>query len=191
MSTSAPAFIIVQPPGITLLMAPAALLTGSLGTAKAFAVGRVLTACTGAASVPLGGLLVWHRGVLATTVACGILAVHPGAVSAAHTVLLEPWLVLRCLIGALAVFDGDRLAGNTGRSVWRSRLVWGGAAFGFAGAVMVWAVLPVNAAAVLCLPQPRRLSRDLGGTVVGSPCRSCRSRCWPPAHSSGTRSWRN
>ena len=51
--------------------------------------------------------------------------------------LLEPWLVLFCLLGALAVFDGDRLAGS------RRRLVWGGVAFGFAGAVKVWAILPV------------------------------------------------
>jgi alpha-1,2-mannosyltransferase len=160
-------FVTVQPPGITLLMAPAALLAGSLGTAKALAVGRVLTACAGAASIPLGGLLVRHRGLLATTLACGILAVYPGALAAAHTVLLEPWLTLCCLIGALVVFDGDRLADDTGRSVWRSRLVWGGVAFGFGGAVKVWAVLPVIVIAVLCLPQPRRLMRYVGGVAVG------------------------
>lgn len=160
-------FITVQPPGITLLMAPAALLAGGLGTAKALALGRVLTACAGAASVPLGGLLVRHQGVLATTVACGILAVYPGAIAAAHTVLLEPWLVLCFLIGALVVFDGDRLADDTGRPVWRSRLVWGGVAFGFAGAVKVWAVLPVIVIAVLCLPRPRRLLRYLGRVAVG------------------------
>ena len=70
--------------------------------------------------MPLAGLLVRHRGLLAVTVACGILAVYPDSVQAAHTVLLEPWLVLFCLLGALAVFDGDRLASSR-------RLVWGGA----------------------------------------------------------------
>jgi len=67
--------------------------------------------------------------------ACGILAVYPSSIQSAHTVLLEPWLVLFCLAGAVAVFDGDGLTDN-GR-----RLAWGGAAFGFAGAIKVWAVV--------------------------------------------------
>ena len=41
-------------------------------------------------------------------VTCGTLAVYPDGLLAARTVLLEPWLVLFCLLGALAVFDGDR-----------------------------------------------------------------------------------
>ncbi len=38
---------------------------------------------------------------------------------------------LFCLVGALLVFDGDRL--TDGR-----RLVWGGVAIGFAAAVKLW-----------------------------------------------------
>ena len=143
-------FIIVQPPGIALLMSPVALLTKGLSTAQAMAVARVLTVLAGAASVPLTGLLVRHRGLLATTVACGIAAVYPPSIQSAHTVLLEPWLVLFCLAGAVAVFDGDRLTGST------RRLAWGGAAFGFAGAVKVWAVLPV--AVILLLSASKKLS---------------------------------
>jgi hypothetical protein len=80
---------------------------------------------------------VRHRGVLATLVTCGIVAVYPASVAAAHTVLVEPWLVLFCLIGALAVFNGDWPATS------RRRLAWGGLAFGFAGAVEAWAIMPV------------------------------------------------
>lgn len=158
-------FITVQPPGITELLAPVALLGYGTGTAKALAVARVLTAGAGAASVPLGGLLVRHRGRFATAVTCGVLACHPGAVAAAHTVLLEPWLVLCCLLGALAVFDGDQLVRS--RPAVRSRLVWGGVAFGFAGAIKVWAILPVLVIAVLCVPAPRRLAGFLGGVLAG------------------------
>src|ERR1700729_2786636 len=135
-------FIMVQPPGITLLMAPVALVTKGLGTAWGMGVGRILTALAGAAAVTMGGLLVRHRGLLAVIVTCGILAVYPPAVQAAHTVLLEPWVVLFCLAGLLAVFDGDRLASTR-------RLVWGGVAFGFAGAIKVWAILPVAVILVL------------------------------------------
>jgi alpha-1,2-mannosyltransferase len=149
-------FIMVQPPGITVLMVPVALATKGAGTISGMAVARVLTALAGAAAIPLGGLLTRHRGFVAAAVTCGILAVFPDSLQAARTVLLEPWLVLLCLLGALAVFDGDRLAG-------RWRLIWGGLAFGFAGAVKVWAVLPVLVLLVLMARRPR----DAGGFAAG------------------------
>jgi alpha-1,2-mannosyltransferase len=141
-------FIMVQPPGITLLMAPVAALTHELGTAWGMGVGRILTAVAGGAAAGLGGLLVRHRGLLAVLLTSGIIAVYPASVQSAHTVLLEPWLVLFCLLGALAVFDGDRLAGLR-------RLAWGGAAFGFAGAIKVWAILPVVVIVALILAARR------------------------------------
>ena len=153
-------FIMVQPPGITLLMAPVALATKTLGTVSGMAAARVLTALASAAAVPLGGLLTRHRGLVAVTVTSGILAVYPDSLLAARTVLLEPWLVLGCLLGALAVFDGDRLA--SGR-----RLLWGGLAFGFAGAVKVWAILPVLVIIALTARRPRDAARFAAGVVVG------------------------
>ncbi len=155
-------FIMVQPPGITLLMAPVALATKGIGTAWGMGVGRILTALAGAAAVAMGGLLVRHRGLLAVILTCGLLAVYPAAVQAAHTVLLEPWLVLFCLAGTLAVFDGDRLASTR-------RLVWGGVLFGFAGAIKVWAILPVLVIVVLILAgrQPRRAAAYAAGVVAG------------------------
>lgn len=154
-------FLVVQPPGITVLMIPAALLGKLTGTGWAMATGRLLTAIAGAASVPAVGLLARHRGVVAVTIACGISAVVPDSVLAAHTVLVEPWLALFCLIGAIAVFDGDQLT-SSGR-----RLVWGGAAFGFAGAIEVWAIFPVIVLAAVTLRAPRRLIRYLAGVAAG------------------------
>jgi hypothetical protein len=157
-------FIIVQPPGITLLMTPAAAISSFAGTAGAIAAGRILTALASAAAVALGGLLVRHRGVFATIVTCGLIAIYPGSVQAAHTVLLEPWLTAFCLAGAVAVFDRDRLTGS-GR-----RLAWGGAALGFAGAVKVWAIIPVAVIVAACLAGPGRggrLLRFAGGVAAG------------------------
>jgi alpha-1,2-mannosyltransferase len=153
-------FIMVQPPGITLLMAPVAAATSSFGTVTGMAVARVFTALASAAAIPLGGLLTRHRGVLAVLVTCGTLAVYPDSMLAARTVLLEPWLVLFCLLGALAVFDGDRPV--TG---WR--LIWGGAAFGFAGAVKVWAILPVLVILVLTARRPPQAGRFAAGVAAG------------------------
>ena len=157
-------FIIVQPPGITLLMAPAAAVSKLATTAWAIAVGRILTVLASAAAVVLGGLLVRHKGVFATIVTCGVIAIYPGSAQAAHTVLLEPWLTAFCLAGAVAVFDGDRLA-TSGR-----RLAWGGAALGFAGAIKVWAIIPVAVIVVAGLLGPargRRIARFVAGVAAG------------------------
>ncbi len=153
-------FIMVQPTGITVLMAPVALATKAAGTITGMAVARVLTALASAAAIPLGGLLTRHRGLLATAATCGILTVYPDSLQAARTVLLEPWLVLFCLLGALAVFDGDRLAGRT-------RLIWGGLAFGLAGAVKVWAIVPVLVILALTARRPRQAGLFAAGVAAG------------------------
>ena len=155
-------FIIVQPPGITVLMTPAALLAQVTGTAWGMAVGRILTVLASSAGILIVGLLVRHRGLIPVSLACGILAIFPGSLVAAHTVLLEPWLTLFCLIGALVLLDGDRFTAS-GR-----RLVWGGVAFGFAGAVEVWAILPVLVVAILLVIQGvRRAARFVAGVAIG------------------------
>ncbi|HEY2578113.1 MAG TPA: hypothetical protein VGI74_17560 [Streptosporangiaceae bacterium] len=154
-------FTLVQPPGLIVLMTPIAALSKVTGSAWGMGIARLITACAGAASVPLAGLLVRRRGLLAVIITCGIMAVFPDAILAAHTALQEPWLVLFCLIGLLAVFEDDRLTGNS------SRLAWGGVALGFAGAVKLWAIFPIVVIAVLCLPSMRRVGTYLGGVAVG------------------------
>jgi alpha-1,2-mannosyltransferase len=150
-------FIVVQPPGITLLMVPSALLSKLTGTATAMASGRVLTTLASTAGVALAGLLVRHRGLVVVIVTCGIIAVYPDSVSTARTILVEPWLVLFCLLGALALFDRDQLTSS------RKRLFWGGAAFGFAG----WAIFPVVVLACMFLPRFKRLAVYAGGVAAG------------------------
>ena len=154
-------FILVQPPGITLLMSPVGLLTYWTGTAWGLAIGRILTVLAGTAGVALAGLLVRHRGPLAALLTCGFMAVYSDGVAAAHTVLVEPWLVLFCLAGAVAVFDGDRITAST------RRLLGGGVLLGFAGAVEAWAIVPVLVLAALCLPQLKRTGIFIGGVAAG------------------------
>ena len=162
-------FAMVQPPGSMLLMAPAALLAKITGTAWGLAAARLLTACADTANVVLLGVLVRHRGPVTVGVACGGYAVYPDAIAAAHTFLLEPWLNLFCLAAAAVIFDGDRLAATS-----TSRLAWGGAAFGFAAAVKIWALVPLGVAAALVAgtapPARRRLRAAAtlaGGAALG------------------------
>ncbi|MGN6790874.1 MAG: phospholipid carrier-dependent glycosyltransferase [Streptosporangiaceae bacterium] len=154
-------FIMVQPPGITVLMFPVALATRVIGTDAGIAVARVVTALASAAAVPLAGLLTRHRGLFAALVTCGVLAIFPDSVLASRTVLLEPWLVLFCLLGALALFDGDQVVSST------RRLLLGGVLFGFAGTVKVWAILPVVVILALTGSRPRRAAVYAAGVALG------------------------
>jgi hypothetical protein len=156
-------YIFVQPPGITLIMFPVALLArlGWTGTTAVMATGRILTALASTAGVPLVGLLVRRRGVAAVTIGCGLLAVYSGSIEASHTVLLEPWLALLCLLGALIVISDGKLTAS------RRRLCWGGVVFGLAGAVELWAVLPAAVITLLCLPDWRRAARFCAGAGAG------------------------
>jgi alpha-1,2-mannosyltransferase len=153
-------FAVVQPPGSIVVMAPVALVAKVTGTAWGLGVARLLTVAADTACVALLGLLVRHRGALAAGVACGVYAVYRDALVASHTLLLEPWLNLFCLIGALLVFDGDRMAGNR-------RLAWGGVAFGFAVAVKLWAVIPLVIVGVLVARRPRRVAVLAAGAAAG------------------------
>ena len=107
------------------------------------------------------GLLVRHRGPVAAGIACGIYAVYPDALVAAHTFMLEPWLNLFCLLGALAVFDGDRLAERPAG--------WPGAARRSASR---WPsssgpLVPLAVVGLLLLRRPRRLGLLAAGAAAG------------------------
>jgi hypothetical protein len=144
-------FSMVQPPGSALLMVPVALLAKVTGTAWGLAVARILTVCADTANVVLLGVLVRHRSPVTVGVACGLYAVYPDALVAAHTFLLEPWLNLCWLAAAALIFDGDRLAAADTR-----RLALGGAVFGFAVAVKIWALVPLAVAGLVVLASTRR-----------------------------------
>lgn len=146
-------FALVQPPGILLLMTPVALIAKVTTTVKGLALARLLTVLASTACVPLVGNLVRYRGTVVTLVTCGVLAVYPGDISSAHTLLLEPWMNLFCLLAMNAAFRRGHLAQPR-------RLVWAGLALGFAGVIKFWAVAPAAVLLVLCLlVTPDRIRR--------------------------------
>jgi hypothetical protein len=157
-------FAFVQPPGILELMLPVALLAKVFSTVKVLALARLLTALASTACIPLVGNLVRYRGALVTAVACGVLAVYPPDIATAHTLLLEPWMNLFCLIAINLAFRRGHLA----RPV---MIGWAGVALGFAGAIKFWAAAPALVLLVLCLldktDRGRRVRNYVLGLVVG------------------------
>ena len=125
-------FILVQPPGITLLMVPAALAGKVAGTAWAMAAGRILTTLASTAGITLAGLLARHRGALAALVACGVLAVYPDSVAGA----VESWAILPVLVVICLSLIRTGQAGMR-----RAGVFAGGVAAGFAALVLPFAAL--------------------------------------------------
>jgi alpha-1,2-mannosyltransferase len=150
-------FDFVQPPGITLVTGPVALAGRLIGTRDAMAVARCLTAAVAGVNAALAALALRDRGRVAMLVAGISLAVFPLAVAADHTLLLEPYLVSFCLLGVIALFRGGELASPR-------RVLFAGLAFGFAGSIKLWAVLPAIAALICCVPAWRR---QLGLLLIG------------------------
>lgn len=155
-------FVLIVPPGATLLLTPFAALGQVVGSEKALVAARLAMPFIGGANVLLLGSLLRRRAPMVALVACFGLALYPDGILTALTVMLEPILDLFCLLGAVLLFDGDQFTRS------RRRLILGGVAFGVAGAVKVWAILPVAALGLLFLPRVRqRLVPFASGTAAG------------------------
>jgi hypothetical protein len=154
-------FALLQPPGLLLLYSPFGLLSMAVGTRGALIALSCCSPLLAAANVALTGRLVAHRGWRAALAACGLMAVYPATYTALLDGMLEPLMCLFCLLGAVLVFDRDGLARPR-------RLVAGGAAFGFAGSILVASILPVLVVAALCASRfRRRLLPFAGGVAAG------------------------
>ena len=156
-------FAFVQPPGILLLMTLVALIAKLNTATHAMAAARLLTVAASTACVPLAGSLMRYRGTFVTLVTCGVLAIYPDDITTAHTLILEPWMNVCCLVAACLAFRRGHLASPR-------RLVWAGVAIGFAGAIKYWAALPALVLLVLCLVSGRGTGRlrRAGGYALGA-----------------------
>lgn len=151
-------FVLVQPPGIVVLLAPVALFSRIFGTDGALAAARILTAVVTVANVLLLGRLLRPRGRLASLAGGSALALFPLAVAADNTVLLEPYVAFFCLLGGLVAFPAGRLAGPR-------RCLLAGGLLGVAGTVKLSALL-VGVALLACVLFGRHW-REAGAIVGG------------------------
>jgi hypothetical protein len=155
-------FTMIQPPGITVLLAPIGLLSDLVGDRSGIALARILTGLVAGANAAGVVFLLRRYGVIAAAIGGAAIAIYPTAYLADHTLMLEPFLVLFCLIGTALAFPSGRHA-----SSWR--LVLAGIAFGVAGSVKIWAIMPILAVAlVLAFRDWRAPLRLLAGCAIGA-----------------------
>ena len=154
-------FTIVHPPGLSLLLLPAAAVGDLLGDAAGMAAGRIEMQLFVLANIALiyrlGRLLPLQSGSRVPLLAAGLYALMPNAVSAGHTILLEPLVTFACLLGSWLLFRPP--------SPGRGRLFLAGFCFAAGTGLKLFAGAYVLAAVVTLLAAKRY--RALGSVVLG------------------------
>ncbi|MCW2811280.1 MAG: hypothetical protein JWP61_1738 [Friedmanniella sp.] len=131
-------FLLLHPPGIVLLLTPAALLGAVLGDPTGMAVARVGWWVLGGVNAVLVARIVLPFGRAAALVGGLGYALFFPAVYSEHTALLEPPATTCLLVSLLlvrATEPGARLSGR--------RVLLAGAVLGFAVTLKIWGVVPV------------------------------------------------
>ncbi|TAN24818.1 MAG: phospholipid carrier-dependent glycosyltransferase [Actinomycetota bacterium] len=161
-------FVLVQPPGIAVLLTPIAFISKAIGTAHGLAIARIVTVLTDSASIALVGLILRWRGRIAVGAACAVMALYSPAIASSQTVLLEPYLNFFCLLALYLCFDGSRFRSSY------AALFFGGVLFGVAGSIKAWAIVPVLVVLALMVAtfnplgeNIRKLSSFAFGVVLG------------------------
>ena len=137
--------------GYSILLSPAAAFSRIFGTHDGLIVARVMTSFVSALNVSLVCLLVRHRGRAAMLIAGLGLAFMPIASDISSALFLEQYVVFFVLLGAVVIFSPLASRART----MNLSLVLGGALFGFAGLMKVWAIFPF-VAMIICLAVTNR-----------------------------------
>ncbi len=159
-------YVLVQPPGIALLLSPVALLAKFIGSDGGLSVARIVTVLVDGLNIFLVGKIVRSRGIVAVLAGCGFMAFYSQAIVSSATVLLEPYMNLFCLLAVyFALGDGSENFSNR-------RLLISGIFIGIAGSIKSWAIVPAIFLGLILLislksGKLRSITGYIGGIVLG------------------------
>ena len=156
-------FLLLQPPGIVLALAPFAALSGLIGDPAAFAVGRLAWMVLGATSTVLIARILRPTGRSAAWFGGLAYALFYPAIYTDHTTELETLGTVLTLAALVVLSDQLRA-----RPWWLVSL--GGALLGVAAGVKIWGalVVVVVVAFVAISAGARRGLQVLAGAAVGT-----------------------
>ena len=152
-------YLFLQPPGIVVLMSPAALVGQLVNTDVALVTARLLTALVTGANALLVALILRPRGRLAMIVGGGALALFPLSAAASAQDELEPYVILLLLLAVLVGLSRPRPSTR--------RLIVAGALAGFAVATKLPVVLPSALLSLSFAPDWRRARAVAKGALAG------------------------
>jgi hypothetical protein len=162
--------VFLQPPGITVVLLPAALIGVLTKASIGFAVARLATAAVaGITTVLLGRIVARRSGAAKGLVAAAVYAFWMSGIVAGSTVMLEPWLSL-CVVLSLGVLLRAWDPAASGQVTHDRSAVLAGAAMGVGCSIKIWGA--VAAAVVmgwlLLHGQFRIAKRYMAGAVAGA-----------------------
>ena len=176
-------FLLLHPPGIVVLLAPAAALGRMIGDPDSFALARLGWVAMGGLNALLVGAVLRRLGTAAAVVGAVGYAVFFPAVFSEHTVLLEPPATTGLLLSLLLLRVLDAELPRVGR--WR--LLLAGACLGATITLKIWGVVPVLVVVVWLLL--RRRARDAWTYLAGA-AGICVVICLPFFLAAPTTMWR-
>ncbi len=155
-------YVFVQPPGITLVLAPAALVGHLVSTSVGFWVGRLMSAGASVLNAALVTTLLRRRGRVAMWVGGLAMTITPVTNFVGTGVKLEPFFMLFVLLGLRRLFADEH------RELTRRDFVVAGVFFALAISIKGWAVVPTLVAVAVLFPHHRRrLGWILASTLAG------------------------
>ena len=175
-------FLLLQPPGVVLALAPFAALSWLIGEPDAMAVARVSWMLLGGVNAVLCGLVLKPVSRVAGLVAALFYALSIGAVYVEHTTLLEAPATTVLLLALMIT----RLLGS-GYGVPTHRYVLAGLLLGLSPALKIWGVVAVVVVVVAVLAR-RGLRPAL--ICLGAAVTSCTAVCLPFFLAAPQQMWR-
>lgn len=153
-------FVLVHPPGISVLMAPFAWIGDMTSDRWGIGLARILFVVIGTSSAMIVASLLRSRGASASLIGGGLYAVWVAANIAERSIMLSALLNVCLLLGLLFLrkYNGDR------RARWP---LLAGAMLGLALTFKLWAVISILVVAVFVAVRfgRRELLTFLGGTA--------------------------
>ena len=143
------AFDFLQPPLITVWLLPFAVAAAHTSQRLGFELARWFTDLITVLDVVLVGALMRGRRAARVALAMAVTGLSIGFLQASQTILIEPYLVLWCLLGLLALSRRRRPGIASGE-------ILAGICFGLAGATKVWAIFPAVVVLVVLFSADRR-----------------------------------
>jgi alpha-1,2-mannosyltransferase len=158
-------FLLLHPPGITLVLLPFAALGRVVGDAYAFALARCAWFGLGAVSTALVFTVLRSRGLWPAAAAAAFYALFVPAMTSEHTTSLEAVGSI-CLLGAVALLT----LGRGGRTGSVAPLLVAGALLGVSTGTKIWGVALVLTVVAWSVNQVglRRAALVLAGAAGGT-----------------------
>lgn len=154
-------FVLLHPPGISLILLPIALFTRLIGVRAVFGACNLITICAVAANCGMVARLLRPRSRLAALAGGVTLAFFPGLYLDDHTTKLEPFMLGAILLGLILLYPDARRPQ-------RRRALAAGIMLGFAIAIKLWAIAPVLVVlAVVAWATRDVFARFVRGLLIG------------------------